>query len=302
MSTITIGSYPQALWPGINVWWGRSYKSLPKYCEKMFDQDTSKKNYEEDVEATGFGLAPIKSEATSVMYDSEEQGTINRYTNIAYGLGFIVSREEEADNLYEEVAKKRTQALANSMHETKQNVAANVYNRGFSTSQVFGDGKPMLASDHPTKSGIQSNVLQIPADLSEAAIEDLCIQINKAKNSRGLRISLQPTKIIVPSDLTFEVGRILSSPLQNNTANNSINVLNNMGIIPETVVTPYLSVNPKAWFIRTNAPRGLIQYQREPIEFTMDNDFDTDNHKYKSYERYSFGISDWRGIYGSPGA
>ncbi len=300
MSVITTGSHPKAMWPGIKAWWGRQYDEHTEECSQLFDIESSGQNYEEDVEVTGFGLAPVKAQGASTEYDAELQGTISRYVHIAYSLGYIVTREELDDNLYEIVSKRRSQALAFSMRQTKENVAANIYNRGFNTSYTFGDGKAMLVSDHPTVDGTQSNVLPVAADLSELAIEEMVIQIMNAKNSKGLKISLMPKKLIVPTALYFEAERILKSQLQNDTANNAVNVLKTMGSIPEIAVNHYLT-DTDAWFVRTNAPRGLVGYNRVPVSFTMDNDFDTENAKAKCYERYSFGLTDFRGIYGTPG-
>lgn len=299
--TITTGNHPQLMWPGVDFVWGRSYKEHTKEYPQLFDMETSSQNYEKDVEVTGFGLAPVKAQGASTVYDSELQGTISEYVHIAYSLGYIVTREELDDNLYEVSSKRRAQALAFSMSQTKENVGVNIYNRGFNASYTFGDGKAMLASDHPTVDGTQSNILPVAADLSELAIEEMVIQIMNAKNSKGLKISLMPKRLIVPTALYFEAERILKSQLQNDTANNAVNVLKTMGSIPEIAVNHYLT-DPDAWFVRTNVPRGLVGFDRTPISFTQDNDFDTENAKAKCYERYSFGVTDFRGIYGTPGA
>jgi hypothetical protein len=298
---ITTGNHPKALWPGIKAWWGRKYNEHPEECKELFDIEGSTQNYEEDVEVTGFGLAPVKNEGKATTYDSETQGTITRYTHIAYSLGYIVTREEIDDDLYEAVSMRRSEALAFSMRQTKENVAANVYNRGFSTTYPGGDGVAMISASHPTVNGTQSNIISVAADLSEQSIEDLCIQIMDAKNSRGLDISLMPKSLHVATANAFEATRILKSPLQNDTANNAINALMEMGSIPKVMVSHYFT-DPDAWFIRTNAPRGMVGYTRVPIDFNQDNDFDSENAKAKCYERYKFGFTDFRGIYGSAGA
>lgn len=298
---ITTGNHPKALWPGIKAWWGRKYDEHKEECSQLFDIEPSTMNYEEDVEVTGFGLAPVKSEGSSTVYDSENQGTVSRYTNVAYSLGYIVTREEIDDNLYETVSMRRAGALAFSMRQTKENVAANIYNRAVDASYTGGDGVTLLNASHPTVNGTQSNLLAVAADLSEASLEDLCIQIMDAKNSRGLDISLMPTMLAVATENAFEATRILKSPLQNDTANNAINALMEMGSIPKIMVSHYFT-DPDAWFVRTNAPRGMVGYSRVPIDFTQDNDFDTENAKAKCYERYVFGWTDFRGLYGSPGA
>ena len=299
---ITTGNHPKALWPGVKAWWGRQYDEHQEEFVDLFDADTSTKNYEEDVQVTGFGMAPVKAEGASVQYDSETQGITSRYTHVAYALGYIVTREELDDNMYEVVSKRRAQALAFSMRQTKETVAANVYNRAFTAAYSGGDGKELLATDHPTLSGDQSNELATAADFSEASLEDLIIQIMGVTNERGLKISLMPRCLIVPRQTWFEANRVLKSTLQNDTANNAINALKATNALPEGIkVNHYLS-DQDAWFVRTNAPRGMLHYQRTPIEFTQDNDFDTENAKAKNYERYSFGWTDFRGLYGSPGA
>lgn len=297
MAVISTGNVPKLLWPGLNAIWGRDYKEHSKEYPDLFDIDTSEKNYEEDVELTGFGLAPIKQQGSSVVYDEESQQTVTRYTHIAYGLGFIITREEIDDNLYEKKGVTRTQALAFSFRQTKENVAANVYNRAQTSGYTGGDGALLSSVSHPSLSGNQSNRLATAADLSEAALEDLCIQIMNATNSRGLRIALQPRSLIVPPALAFEATRILKSQLQNDTANNAINALRAMGLFPEGVKVNHYLTDTDAFFVRTNAPQGMKLFQRVAAEFAQDGDFDTSNVKYKGYERYSVGWTDWRGLY-----
>lgn len=300
MAVIGTGNHPKALWPGVKGWWGRQYAAHIPEFPMLFDMESSGQNFEEDVELTGFGLAPIKSEGASVMYDSEAQGVVNRAVHVAYALGYIVTREELDDSLYEIVSKRRVQALAFSMNQTKENVAANVYNRAFNSSYTFGDGVELLATNHPTVTGSQSNELATPADLSEASLEDLTIQIMKATNSKGLHIAIMPKTLILPPDLYYEACRILDSQLRSGTAENDVNALKLKGVIPEVAINHYLT-DTDAFFIRTNVPRGMIGYNRVPVEFTKDSDFNTDNALAKAYERYSFSIGDWRGLYGSPG-
>ena len=225
MAVITTGNHPKALWPGIKSFWGRQYNEHPMECMDLFDWDTSQQSYEEDVEVTGFGLAPVKSEGGSISFDSETQGVVNRTTNVAYALGYIVTYEELRDNLYETVSKRRAQANAFSMRQTKENVAANVYNRAFDTNYTFGDGEVLIANSHPTVNGTQSNILSVNADISEAALEDMNIQIMQAKNSRGLNISLIGESLHVSVSDWYEANRILKSALQNDSANNAANVL-----------------------------------------------------------------------------
>lgn len=302
MPVISTGNNPKLLWPGLNAVWGRDYTEYPKEYTDLFEIDTSDMNYEEEVEMTGFGLANIKPQGQATVYDTDTQGTVNRYTHIAYSLGFIVTREERDDNLYEKNAIKRTKGLAFSFRQTRENVGANVYNRGFNSSYTGGDGQPLFSTAHPSLSGNQSNTLAVAADMSEASLEDLTIQIGQAVNSRGLKIALVPQKLIVPINLQYEAARILKSTLQNDTANNAINAMKAMGIFPDGVAINHYLTDTDAFFIRTNAPEGMKWFDRTPTEFKEDGDFDTDNWKYKGYMRFSTGWSDFRGAYGSPGA
>ncbi len=299
---ITAGNHPKALWPGMKAWFGRQYdEHSPEYPD-LFEVDTSTQSYEEIGQVTGFGLAPVKAEGASVQYDSETQGYITRATHVAYALGYIVTYEELGDNLYEVVGKRRARALAFSMRQTREIVGANIYNRGFNASYTYGDGSPMISLTHSTLSGSQSNHLTVAADLSETAIEDLCIQIMLARNDKNLRINLMPKSLHVHPNDWFEANRILKSVLQNDTANNAMNVLKAVNAIPGGIKVNHYFTDPDAWFIRTNCPLGQIHYEREIGDFENDNDFDTKNAKAMKYERYSFTSVDFRGVYGSPGA
>ncbi len=301
MSTITTGNIPRLLWPGLKEIWGREYEEYAPQYKDLFDEFTSEMNYEEDVELTGFGLAPVKQQGAPTTYDTFQQQTVTRYTHVAYGLGFVITREEIDDNLYEKKATSNTQALAFAGRQTKENVAANVYNRGFNTAFAGGDGQPLFSASHPTQAGNQSNTMTA-ADLSEASLEDMCIAIMLATNARGLRISLMPESLHIHPSNHFEAERILKSVLQYNTANNAINALRSTGMFPKGVKVNQYLTDPDAYFVRTNAPSALKMFQRVKAEFAQDGDFDTGNLKYKYYERYAFGWSDWRGAWGNPGA
>lgn len=302
MAVITSGAHPKALWPGIKQWWGRTYNEHVTEWTELFDTDTSNQQYEEDVQVTGFGLMPVKAEGAAVSYDSEVQGFVSRYTHVAYALGYIVTHEELMDSLYETVSKRRAQALAFSGRQTKENVGANVYNRAFNTAFTHGDGSALIVTTHATKSGNQSNRLTTDADISEASIEDLIIQIMGATNDRGLRINLMPKSLHVPRQLWFEANRILKSVLQNDSANNAINPLKSTNALPQGIMVNHYFTDADAWFIRTNCPRGMIHFNREEMSFDQDNDFDTKNAKAKEYTRFSFGVTDWRQLYGTQGA
>ena len=299
---ITTGNHPKALWPGMRKFWGREYSEHAQEWSQIFDTESSEKNYEEDTEVTGFGLAPIKTQAGAVSFDSETQGPTKRYTHVTYGLGYIVTREEQEDNLYETVSKRRIKALAFSVRQTEEIVAANILNRGFNSSYTGADGKELIATDHVTVDGPQSNELATPADLSEAALEDLMIQIMETKNSRGLRISLMPKKLIVAPSGAFDAERLLKSTLQSGTANNDVNAIKSMGLITGGAVVNHYLTDADAWFIQTNAPNGLMRFNRRTTEFKQDNDFDTENAKAKATLRFSVGWTDWRGMFGSAGA
>lgn len=299
---ITTGQIAKLLWPGLNARWGVSYNKHPAEWKELVDVFDSNMAYEEDQEMTGFGLAPIKTQGASIAYDTEGQGVTTRYTHIAYALGFIITKEAIDDNLYEKIGMQRTGNLAFSMMQTKENVVANLYNRAFSGSYVGGDGVSLLNTAHPSLSGNQSNILATPADMSEASLEDLTILMGQATNSRGMKISIKPRKLIVPVSLQYEAARILRSVNQNDTANNAINAMREMGVFSDGYVVNHYLTDQDAFFIRSNVEDGLKLFQRTAVEFDQDGDFDTYNLKYKAYERYSTGWSDWRGLWGTPGA
>ena len=301
MAIIATGNHPKALWPGVYSWFGAKYDEHEAQYTKLFDTKSSSKNFEELVQQTGFGLAPVKPEGSSTAYDSHTQGYVARGVNVAYSLGYIVAREELADNLYAEVSMRRAGSLAFSMSQTRENVGANVYNRVISGSFLGGDGVALGSTAHPSVSGNQSNILASAADLSEASLEDLTIQIMDATDPKGLKISLRPKSLIIPTALVYDSQRILKSNLRVGTADNDTNALKLVGAIPEIVVNNYLT-DADAWFIRTNAPDSLCWFDRELPQFTKDEDFDTDNAKAKGYMRFIPFWGDWRGLYSSVGA
>lgn len=298
---ITRSNHPDALWPGVKAWWGKTYSTYPQEWSQIFESMDSDKAYEKVIEATGFGYAPIKAEGASLAYDSDYEGTINTFQNIVYGLGYIVTREEIEDDLYAEVSKTRTRSLAFSMNTTQETVHANVLNRGFSGSYVGGDAVPLFSASHPTASGLQSNLLTA-ADFSEASLEDGLKQVALANNARGLRIGLKSSQVIASVGDMFNVTRVLKSELRTNTANNDINAIKNMGIIMNGAVVNHYLTDQDAWFIQTNAPDGLISMRRRELDFDKDNDFDTQNAKAAATMRFSTGWGDFRGAYGNQGA
>ena len=299
---INTASHPKALWPGVKAWWGQVYNEHKEEYTDLFDKDSSSQNYEEDVQLTGFGLAPRKSEGAGVSYDSETQGFVTRYTHVAYALGYIVTKEELDDNLYEKVSKKRAGALAMSFRQTKENVAANVYNRAFNATYLGGDGVALCSTAHPNASGgTYANTPATPADLSEAALEDAVIALMGYQNDRGLLINVMPQSLHIARQEHFNANRILKSVYQSGTANNDINVLMATNAFPGGIKLNHYFTSPHAWFIRTNVQDGMKYYERVGVSFDQDNDFDTMNVKAKGYERYSFGWTDPKAIYGVNG-
>lgn len=300
---INTSSFAKALWPGVNAWYGKAYDEFKVEWTDLFDQHKSSRAWEEDVGTSGFGLAAVKPEGQSIQYDSERQAFITRYQHVVYALGFIVTKEAFDDDLYDVVAQRRAQSLAFSMRQTKEIVAANVYNRAFNTSYTGGDGVALAVNNHPNfAGGTWSNILATASDLSEAALEQACIDIGKWTNDRGLRIAVMPQCIIIPSDLEFEAQRILKAEYRVGTNLNDPNALKMMGKFPKGICVNHYLTDTDAWFIRTNVPHGMKYFERQADSFDMDNDFDTMNAKFKAYSRYSFGWTDPRAIFATQGA
>ena len=302
MATINSASFAKALWPGINAWYGQTYDEWPEEYKGLFDQEGSDRAYEEDVGTTGFGLASAKPEGQAITYDTESQAYTTRYTHVVYALGFIITREIYEDDQYDIVGKRRAQGLAFSMRQTKETVAANVYNRMENGAYLGGDGVVLGSTAHTNKAGgTWANILATDADLSEGSLEQACIDIMKFTNDRGLKIKVVPESLIIPVDLAFEARRILGSDGRVASADNDLNALKSFGTFGNVIVNHYLT-DTDAWFIRTNVQNGMKCFERRAMEFGMDNDFDTENAKYKATERYSFGWTDPRALYSSPGA
>ena len=301
---INTGSHPKLLWPGIHAIWGQVYDAHPTEYTDLYEVRNSSRAYEQDVQVTGFGLAPVKTQGGQIAYDSEMQGWVTTYAHIAYALGYIVTKEELEDNLYKEVSQRRAKANAFSCNQTIENVAAFLYNNAFnSTFYTTPDGQPLISTAHVNASGgTYSNRLATPADLSEASIEDLTIQIMNATQDRGLRISIMPESLHISTAEFYNAHRILKSVLQNDTGNNAINVLKATNAFPKGIKVNHYFTDPDAWFIRTNIPNGMTMFWRNKPQFEQDNDFDTKNAKAATYMRFSVGATDPRGIFGSPGA
>jgi hypothetical protein len=296
MAATNTGNIAKLLWPGLNAIWGE-YKDYNGEYKALFDTQSSDKAYEEDQLIPGLGLAPIKTEGAAVSYDTLSQGITSRYTHIAYALGFVLTREALDDNQYKSKALKAMRMLARSFRQTKETVAANVYNRAQNASYTGGDGAVLSSTSHSTLAGSQSNRLTTAADISEASVEDLCVLIGQATDERGLKVKLMPKSLHVPVQLQFEAVRILKSVGQNDTANNATNALRSMGLFSDGAQINHYFDDADAFFIRTDAEQGMVHFERTPPEFAQDNDFDTSNLKYKGYERNSFGWTDFRGVY-----
>mgnify|MGYP003641702078 CR=1 FL=1 len=301
MSTIITNTIPKSQRPGVNKFFGL-YDKHRDFSKEMFDMGTSSLGYEEDVLISGSGLATVKGEANAVNFDSITQGFIQRYSHVVYGIGYSMSREAVEDGKYLNIMEKIVKFGTKSMETTKQTVAANIYNRAFDSNYTFGDGKELIATDHDSKGGTWQNEPTNSSDFSEASLEELAILIRKAKDDAGNEIALTPRKLIGAPDLEFDFQRVLKSSLQSGTANNDTNAVRDLGVIPQGFMcNPYLT-NTDDWFIRTDAMDGMKGFQRRKREFTKDGDFTTENGLYKYTERYVFGATDPRGLYGNPGA
>jgi len=300
---INTGSHPKLLWPGIHATWGQIYDEHQEEYTKLYEVLDSNKAYEETVQITGFGLAPIKTEGAGVSYDSEVQGVVTRFTHIAYAQGYIVTYEEMRDNLYEIVATRRAKANAFAMRQTVENIGAFPFNNAFATTFfATGDGAALCSTAHVQATGGSfSNALSPAADLSESAIEDLTIQIMGVTTDRGLLINLMPRSLIVPRQEWYNANRIMKSVLQSNTSNNNVNVLMATNAFPEGIQMNHYLTAPHAWFVRTNCPEGMQMFWRDRPMFDQDNDFDTKNAKASAYMRLSVGCNDPRGLFGSNG-
>lgn len=294
---------PRQLEEGLNTVFGLEYKQHPEEWKQIFEVQSSNKAYEEDVLMSGFGAAVNKSEGASVTYDQALEGWSARYHHSTVALAFSITEEDVEDNLYMSKGAKLSKALARSMQHTKELKGAAVLNNGFDTGYAGGDGKPLLAADHPLiGGGVASNLLVTPADLSESAIEDLLIQIRRAVDDRSLPISIMPKDIIIPPEEEYNATRILRSQLRSGTADNDINAVRQKGIFTKDPILITRLVDPDAWFIKTDCPDGLRHFVRRGIKKKMDKEFNTGNHRYMSSERYSNGWTDWRSLYGSAGS
>tara|TARA_R110000787_G_scaffold142510_4_gene256148 strand:+ start:8327 stop:9226 length:900 start_codon:yes stop_codon:yes gene_type:complete len=294
--------FAKSLEPGLNALFGLEYKQHPEQWKGIFEQNSSAKAFEEDVLMEGFGAASVKAEGAGVAYDNASESYTSRYNHDTIALAFSISEEAEEDGLYGSLAKKYAKALARSMQHTKEITAANVLNRGFNSSYTGGDGVEMLSTAHPTGSGNQSNELATAADFSETSLEQILVNISNMDDDRGLPIAAVGKCLIVPTALVFDVERVINSNLRSGTADNDTNANNGMGMLPDGVKVIQRLTDTDAWFVKTDCPDGMKMFQRRALKKGMEGDFETGNVRYKSSERYSFGWTDWRGVFGSPGA
>ena len=288
--------------PGLNALFGLEYRQYADEASEIFDTESSDRAFEEEVMLSGFGNASVKPEGQGVSYDDAQETFTARYTNETIALAFAITEEAIEDNLYDRLASRYTKALARSMASTKQIKGAAVLNNGFDNTYAGGDGVALLSDAHPTLSGTFRNELATAADLNETSLEQSLIDISAFTDERGLKIAARGMKMIIPPQLQFTADRLMKSEGRTGTADNDINAVRNMGMIPEGYTVNHFLTSNKKWFIKTDVPNGLKHFVRAPIKTAMEGDFDTGNVRYKARERYSFGWSDWRGIFGSPGA
>jgi len=288
--------------PGLNALFGLEYKRYENQHAEIFDSENSDRAFEEEVMLSGFANAQVKPEGSAVTFDNAQETFTARYTHETIALAFSITEEAIEDNLYDRLSSRYTKALARSMANTKQVKAANVLNNAFSASYTGGDGKALLATDHPTIAGTFSNELATSADLNETSLEQALIDIAAFTDERGLKVAAKGMKMIIPSELQFTAERLMKSAQRVGTADNDINAIRSMGMLPQGYVVNNYLTDTDAFFIKTDVPNGLKMFVRSPIKTAMEGDFDTGNVRYKARERYSFGWSDPRGIFGSPGA
>jgi hypothetical protein len=293
------------LLPGLNALFGLEYATYREEHKEIFETETSERSFEEETKLSGFGAAPVKNEGSAMVYDNAQEAWTARYTHQTIAMGFSLTEEAIEDNLYDSLSARYTKALARGMAYTKQVKAAAILNQGFTGSgnPTYGDGQVLFSTAHPLVSGgTNSNRPTTGADLNETSLEAAVIQIAGWTDERGLLIAAQPRKMIVPPALMFVATRLLETELRVGTADNDLNALKSNGSIPEGYTVNHYLTDNNAWFLTTDVPNGLKHFVRTPMQTGMDADFDTGNARYKARERYSFGVSDSLGIYGSPGA
>jgi hypothetical protein len=291
------------LLPGLNALFGLEYARYGEEHKEIYETETSERSFEEETKLAGFSAAPVKPEGQAIAYDNAQEAWTARYNHETIAMGFSITEEAIEDNLYDSLSARYTKALARAMAYTKQVKAAAILNNGFNAGFTYGDGQALFSTAHPLISGgTNSNRPTVASDLNETALENAVIQIAGWTDERGLLIAAKPKKLIIPPALMFVATRLLETELRVATADNDINALKNNGSIPEGYTVNHFLTDTNAWFLTTDVPNGLKHFVRMPMQKGMDGDFDTGNVRYKARERYSFGVSDPLGIYGSPGA
>jgi hypothetical protein len=291
------------LLPGLNALFGMEYKRYGEEHKEIYETETSERSFEEETKLAGFSAAPVKNEGQAIAYDNAQEAWTARYNHETIAMGFSITEEAMEDNLYDSLSARYTKALARAMAYTKQVKAASILNNGFNGAFTYGDGKTLFATDHPLISGgTNSNRPTVAADLNETSLEAAVIQIAGWTDERGLLIAAKPRKLVIPPALMFVATRLLETELRVATADNDINAIKTNGSIPEGYTVNHFLTDTNAWFLTTDVPNGLKHFVRTPMSTSMDADFDTGNARYKARERYSFGVSDPLGAYGSPGA
>jgi hypothetical protein len=288
--------------PGLNALFGLEYRQYTDETKEIFDTESSDRAFEEEVMLSGFGNAAVKPEGQGIQFDDAQETFTARYTNETIALAFAITEEAIEDNLYDRLASRYTKALARSMASTKNVKGAAVLNNAFNSSYAGGDGVELCSTLHPTLAGTFSNEPATAADLNETSLEQAIIDISAFTDERGLKIAARGMKMIIPPQLQFTADRLLNTAGRTGTADNDINAIKNMGMIAGGYTVNHYLTDTDAWFVKTDVPNGLKHFNRSPIKTTMEGDFDTGNVRYKARERYVFGFSDPRGIYGSPGA
>jgi hypothetical protein len=291
------------LLPGLNALFGMEYKRYGEEHKEIYETETSERSFEEETKLAGFSAAPVKAEGSAIAYDNAQEAWTARYNHETIAMGFSITEEAMEDNLYDSLSARYTKSLARAMAYTKQVKAAAILNQGFNSAVTYGDGVSLFNTSHPLISGgVNSNRPTVGADLNETSLESAVIQIAAWTDERGLLIAAKPRKLVVPPALMFVATRLLETELRVATADNDINALKNNGSIPEGYCVNHFLTDTNAWFLTTDVPNGLKHFIRTPMSTSMDGDFDTGNARYKARERYSFGVSDPLGIFGSPGA
>jgi phage major head subunit gpT-like protein len=293
------------LLPGLNALFGMEYARYGEQHKEIYETETSERSFEEETKLSGFQAAPVKNEGSAIAYDNAQEAWTARYTHETIAQGFSITEEAVEDNLYDSLSSRYTKALARAMAYTKQVKAAAILNQGFTGSgnPTYGDGQVLFSTAHPLVSGgVNSNRPATAADLNETSLENAVIQIAAWTDERGLLIAAKPKKLVVPPALQFVATRLLETELRVGTADNDINAIKNNGSIPGGYTVNNFLTDTNAWFLLTDVPNGLKHFVRTPLSNSMDGDFDTGNVRYKARERYSFGVSDPLGVYGSPGA